>query len=189
VAKNALGGIKDNKNWGQVDLVLSDGTTMKASGAVDWAAGDEVRRNGKNVKIKSVSEVKYAEGGKVGSAMSALRSLAKKYQAALDSGDVELAKRIKRQIKLETPESAEEIIGNEKAATFAKGGKVKGVRELVRTFRARMDDREGYIREGIGKTREEAYGKLRKEVAYDNGEDTVDALLKEHGVTYKRSKE
>lgn len=132
---------------------------------------------------------KYAEGGKVGTAMSALRALAKKYQAALESGDLVLARRLKKQLDSEGVKDPEEEVGNQKAATFAKGGKVRALQRLGKLFRARMDDKEGYIREGFGKTREEARAKLREEVAYDNGEDTVDALLEEHGVTYKRSKE
>lgn len=132
---------------------------------------------------------KYAEGGKVGTAMTALRALAKKYQAALESGDMVLARRLKKQLDSEGIKDPEEEVGNQKAATFAKGGKVKGLRRLAKIFRARMDDREGYIREGFGATREEAHENLRKEVAADNGEDTVDALMREHGVTYKRSKE
>jgi hypothetical protein len=131
----------------------------------------------------------YAEGGKVGTAMTALRALAKKYQAALESGDMVLARRLKKQLDSEGVKDPEEAVGNQKAATFAKGGKVKGLRRLAKIFRARMDDREGYIREGFGATREEAHENLRKEVAADNGEDTVDALMREHGVTYKRSKE
>jgi hypothetical protein len=126
-----------------------------------------------------------AEGGKVGSAMSALRLLAKKYQEALDSGDTALARRLKRQLDSAGVEDPEEKVGNEKAATFAKGGKVKGIAKAIR---ARMDDLEGYVREGFGDTKEEAHENLRKEVAKDNGEDVVDALLKEHGVTYQRSK-
>lgn len=124
----------------------------------------------------------YAEGGKVGTAMTALRALAKKYQEALDSGDTMLARRLKKQLDSAGVKDAEEEVGNQKAATFSKGGKVKAIAKM---FRARMDDREGYIREGKGATKEEAYEKLRKEVARDNGEDTVDALLKEHGVTYR----
>lgn len=127
----------------------------------------------------------YAEGGKVGTAMSALRALAKKYQSALESGDTVLARRLKKQLDSAGVKNPEEEVGNQKAATFSKGGKVRGVKSLVKMFRARMDDREGYIREGKGSTKEEAYKKLREEVARDNGEDTVDALLKEHGVTYR----
>lgn len=128
---------------------------------------------------------RYAEGGKVGTAMNALRALAKKYQSALESGDTVLARRLKKQLDSAGVKDPEEEVGNQKAATFAKGGKVKGVKSLAKMFRARMDDREGYIREGKGATKEEAYKKLREEVARDNGEDTVDALLKEHGVTYR----
>lgn len=127
---------------------------------------------------------KYAEGGKVGTAMSALRALAKKYQEALDSGDTGLARRLKKQLDSAGVKDKEEEVGNQKAATFAKGGKVKGLAKVVR---ARMDDLEGYVREGVGSTREEAHENLRKAVARDNGEDVVDALLKEHGVKYKRS--
>jgi len=129
---------------------------------------------------------KYAEGGKVGKAMSALQALAKKYQSALESGDTMLARRLKRQLDSAGVKDPEVEVGEEKAKTFAKGGKVK---KFIKAFRARMDDREGYIREGIGATREEAHENLKKEVARDNGEDVVDALLKEHGVTYKRSRE
>lgn len=127
----------------------------------------------------------YAEGGKVGSAMLALRALAKKYQEALEAGDTVLARRLKKQMDSAGVKDPEEEVGNQKAATFAKGGKVKGVKTLAKMFRARMDDKEGYIREGKGTTKEEAYKKLREEVARDNGEDVVDALLREHGVTYR----
>jgi hypothetical protein len=136
--------------------------------------------------------IKKAEGGKVGSAMTALRQLAKEYKAAVMMDDKETADRIRRRMELVKPGSSREVdkasdqSGREtKLATFAKGGKVG---RLARIFRARMDDREGYIREGFGASREEAHANLRKEVAHDNGEETVDALLKEHGVTYKRSK-
>lgn len=144
--------------------------------------------------IQSTRRRNYAEGGKVGTAMSALQALAKKYQAALESGDALLARRLKRELELKKQTVSEEEPTERKAredklATFAKGGKVKGLRGLARAFRARMDDKEGYIREGFGKTREEARAKLREEVAYDNGEDTVDALLEEHGVTYRKGKE
>lgn len=130
---------------------------------------------------------RYAEGGKVGSAMAALRALAKKYQEALESGDTVLARRLKKQLDSAGVKDAEEEVGNQKAATFAKGGKVKGLRALSKAFRARMDDREGYVREGRGDTKEEAYENLRKKVARDNGEDVADAVLKEHGVTYKQA--
>ncbi len=143
---------------------------MNTRGRVAAARGGKIR--------------KYAEGGKVGTAMSALRALAKKYQEALDSGDTMLARRLKKQMDSAGVQDPEEKIGNEKAATFAKGGKVKA---LTKVIRARMDDLEGYIREGVGSTREEARANLRKEVAKDNGEDVVDSLLKEHGVTYNRS--
>lgn len=128
---------------------------------------------------------KYAEGGKVETAMTALKALAKKYQSALDSGDTVLARRLKKQLDSAGVKDQEEEVGNQKAATFAKGGKVRG---LAKAVRARMDDLEGYVREGFGKTREEAHADLRKQVAADNGEDVVDALLKEHGVTYNQAK-
>lgn len=144
---------------------------MSKRGRVAAAKGGKIKR--------------YAEGGKVGTAMSALRALAKKYQEALESGDTVLARRLKKQLDSAGVKDPEEEVGNQKAATFAKGGKVKGVKSLAKMFRARMDDQEGYVREGKGATKEEAYKKLREEVARDNGEDTVDALLKEHGVTYR----
>lgn len=74
---------------------------------------------------------KYAEGGKVGTAMSALKALAKKYQAALDSGDTLLARRLKRQLDAAGFKDLEEKVGNEKAATFAKGGKVSAVSKVA----------------------------------------------------------
>jgi hypothetical protein len=146
------------------------------------------RRNtrGRVAAAKGGKIGRYAEGGKVGSAMSALKALARKYQEALDSGDTVLARRLKKQLDLAGIKDEETRVGEEKAQTFSKGGKVK---KLVKAFRARMDDLEGYVREGFGATKEEAHENLRKEVARDNGEDTVDALMKEHGVTYKRSRE
>lgn len=144
-------------------------------------AREEVRRGRGKGPTK-----RYEEGGRVGTAMSALRALARKYQEALDAGDTLLARRLKRQLDSAGFKDPEEKLGNEKTATFSKGGKVK---KLAKTIRARMDDLEGYIREGFGATREEAHENLRKEVARDNGEDVVDALLKEHGVTYNRSRE
>lgn len=137
--------------------------------------------------------IRRAEGGKVGSAMNALRQLAKEYKVAVMMDDKDTADRIRRRMELVKPGSSKEVdkasdqSGRDmKVSTFSKGGKVKGA---IKTIRARMDDLEGYIREGFGSTREEAHANLRKEVAKDNGDDTVDALLKEHGVTYKRSKE
>jgi ribosomal protein S20 len=86
---------------------------------------------------------KYAEGGKVGSAMSALRMLAKKYRDALDMGDTDQAKRIARQMEtmqsgssknITEPSSAERG-HSDKLATFAKGGKVKAVTDAVKSKR------------------------------------------------------
>lgn len=195
------------RNAGPIKAELLSGTDTDIA-----ETGDGLRKvvgrvasRGRVAAAKGGRIKKYAEGGKVGTAMSALQALAKKYQEALEMGDEALARRIKRDIDLRKRESErvvekpdprsermkkawvgdEERVGSEKAKTFAKGGKVKGVKTLVKMFRARMDDREGYIREGRGETKEEAYENLRKEVARDNGEDTVDGLLKEHGVTYR----
>lgn len=172
------------RNWDQTNMLAGADASLASTGeGLRQVVGRMGRRRiaaSKGGKIK-----KYAEGGKVGTAMTALRALAKKYQEALDSGDTMLARRLKKQLDSAGVKDSEEEVGNQKAATFAKGGKVKGVKTLAKMFRARMDDREGYIREGKGATKEEAYEKLRKEVARDNGEDTVDALLKEHGVTYR----
>jgi hypothetical protein len=143
------------------------------------------RKGGRRLAARGGKIVRKAEGGKVGKAMTALHALAKKYQEALELGDTVLARRLKKQLDAAGAKDPEEEVGNEKAATFSKGGKVK---KLARSVRARMDDLEGYIREGFGATREEAHANLRKQVAEDNGEDVADAVLKEHGVTYKRDK-
>lgn len=81
--------------------------------------------------------IRRKEGGKVGSAMSALQSLAKRYQAALDSGDEVLARRLKREMELKKgkpPEKESESTkkGREdKLATFARGGKVGKIRGVT----------------------------------------------------------
>lgn len=171
--------------------MVSNPDTLSGTDATLAETGEGLRNivgrmsRGRIAAAKGGKIGRYAEGGKVGTAMSALRALAKKYQAALDSGDTVLARRLKKQLDSAGVKDAEEEVGNQKAATFAKGGKVKGAKKLLGMIRARMDDKEGYIREGLGKTKEEAHANLRKEVARDNGEDTVDALLKEHGVTYQ----
>jgi len=78
---------------------------------------------------------KYAEGGKVGTAMSALRMLAKKYQEAIDSGDTMLARRLKKQLDSAGVQTEDTRVGEEKAKTFAKGGKVKAVSDAVKSKR------------------------------------------------------
>jgi len=90
-----------------------------------------------------VKRMKKAEGGKVSSGISALRHLAKKFEAALESGDTALAKRIQREIQLTkrevTPadlgESAarrENAVREGKLATFSEGGKVSRFASIIK---------------------------------------------------------
>lgn len=126
---------------------------------------------GRVAAAKGGKIVKKAEGGKVGSAMSALQALAKKYQAALDMGDTALAARIKRQIKLESTESekTEEAVGNAKAATFAKGGKVEAARGTLKALHRRLRGLEGKM----------AYGELDKKTGRVKGETPEQAKAKD----------
>lgn len=90
-------------------------------------------------RVASRGRIAAAKGGKVDSAMSALQSLAKKYRQALDMDDTEAATRIKRQMErlkrgsTKEADAEEEVIGEEKAATFAKGGKVAKLAMTLKT--------------------------------------------------------
>lgn len=74
---------------------------------------------------------RYAEGGKV----AALSALSKKFLSALEMDDTEQAKRVGRQLDSSSPGTSAELRRRaankstkpleDKAATFAKGGKVK----------------------------------------------------------------
>lgn len=101
---------------------------------------------GKPIHFKD-SRTRYKEGGKVSSAMSALQKLAQQYKEALDMDDTEKATRIKRQMERmkrgSTKEADDEAAksGEEKAATFAEGGKVAKVKLLWKVV-----DQAGKIR-------------------------------------------
>lgn len=127
---------------------------------------------------------KYAEGGKVGTALSALRQLAKKYQAAIDSGDTALARRLKRQLDSEGYQTEDTKVGEEKAKTFSKGGKVsaaiKAKREwlkraksaIEREFRksAKMKDDEP-VRVRFGKDETTHVNARGKKYSFQAGSD------------------
>jgi hypothetical protein len=113
----------------------------------------------------------YKEGGKVDTGLAALKALAKKVEAALASGDTELAKRLKRQMEAmkrgssKTADDAEELeVAEEKLATFAKGGKVKSVKKVAgRSYdalRKKLTDLEAKI----------AYGEIDKKTNRVKGE-------------------
>ncbi len=95
----------------------------------------KIASRGRVAAAKGGKIKKYAEGGKVGTAMSALRMLAKKYQEAIDSGDTMLARRLKKQLDSAGVQTEDTRVGEEKAKTFAKGGRVKAVTDAVKSKR------------------------------------------------------
>jgi hypothetical protein len=122
--------------------------------------------------------LKRAEGGKVSSAMSALKLLAKKYQHALDMGDDAQARRLKREIAMKerairlsnqeiTPADEGEMGARAEAArekmkvgAFAKGGKVKATKSILKGLHRRLRTLEGKM----------AYGEIDKKTGRVKGE-------------------
>lgn len=98
---------------------------LKEADACIAESGDKLRK-----KVR-----KYAEGGKVAAAVSGLKALARKFEDALEMEDSAQASRLARQMESLSPGSSKALkekrqadlsaVSNEKAATFAKGGKVK----------------------------------------------------------------
>lgn len=96
-----------------------------------------IAESGSKLKKKKVK--KYAEGGKVG-ALSGLKTLAKKFENALEMEDHDQANRIARQMDSIEPGSSKNLkakraadlsaVSTEKTATFAEGGKVKAISKL-----------------------------------------------------------
>lgn len=135
------------RNAGPIKQELLSGTdnTIAETGDGLRKVVGRIASRGRVAAAKGGKIKKYAEGGKVGSAMSALQALAKRYQSALDSGDAMLARRLKRELELkkkgegldEEP-SAERKAREDKLATFAKGGKVKAAAAAVKSQREWM---------------------------------------------------
>lgn len=136
------------------DQTLSDtgDRLRRAVGRVSGGRSGMFRKEGGKV-------VKKAEGGKVKAGLASLRALAKKVQEALDAGDTELAKRIKRQMEglqpgaskdLEDAAADEEAIGAAKTATFAEGGKVKGLAMTLKNAMAEAKKHGTHLRKVEG---------------------------------------
>lgn len=131
--------------YGSPELLTGTDNTLAETGEGLRKVVGRVASRGRVAAAKGGKIKKYAEGGKVGSAMAALQALAKRYQSALDSGDAMLARRLKRELELkkkgeglgEEP-PAERKAREDKLATFAKGGKVKAAAAAVKSQREWM---------------------------------------------------
>lgn len=184
VKRQPVGNAGPVKSFGNSGLIANtDQTTAETGEGLRKLVGRIASGRGRFKKGGKVQ--KYKEGGKVGTAMSALQQLAKKYRQALDLDDTESATRISRQMERLEPGSSKKVSDSgeearkDKLATFAKGGKVKGVdrvasRLLATLKRLELDPHEFDLFDKKGNLRvEEA-----KEVIEDaiEGEREVDDL-------------
>jgi hypothetical protein len=94
---------------------------------------------------------KFADGGKVGvarTALTRLQKLADQFNTALQAQDDEAVTRIARQLDAQQPGTSKKLLSqvanagaDDKLATFAKGGKVSSIKRLVEEAKGIASDR------------------------------------------------
>jgi hypothetical protein len=99
---------------------------------------------------------KFAEGGKVGPAVAALRRLAAKFEGELNMGDHDSARRTARQMDLLEPGASQTAMDAlskgpnrataDKLATFAKGGKVSKTAKIIHSERPKKMTEVEFVR-------------------------------------------
>lgn len=155
-----------------------------------------MRPRATRLAAKGGPAVRKAEGGKISAGLGALKALARKVEEALDSGDTDLAKRIKRQMEAISPGSSRSVgdpsaaasrAREEKLATFAEGGKVKGAKEAAKAL-WKVVDSAGKIRSVLENEdsawnlsdRINSFGRSSTRVSVASPED-LEAWKKEYG--------
>lgn len=139
---------------------------------------------------------KFADGGKVGTAVQAVRTLARRLKEALERDDKETAGRLIRQMEKLEPGSSKSLTADpsakarsDKLATFAKGGKV---RNTAKASKAVLKSLQRRLRELEGKL---AYGELdengivkgetpEQKAAREEYDSLADEVEKKYGIRF-----